>query len=93
MTSVLFPLALKAVSLISALTVMLQEQHQTGGDMESQALCSTGMDAPARNGTACQHHLWMKMQATTVDFDGFVMCLTKSGSLRHVLTNLSPNFC
>lgn len=63
MTSVLFPLALKAVSLISALTVMLQEQHQTGGDMESQALCSTGMDAPARNGTACQHHLWMQANA------------------------------
>lgn len=52
MTSVLFPFTLEAVSLISALIVMLQEQHQTGGGMESQALCCAGMDAPDRNGTA-----------------------------------------
>lgn len=39
--SVLFPLALEAVSLTSTLAVMLQEQQQTGGDTESQGLCCT----------------------------------------------------
>jgi len=62
MASVLFPLALGAVSLISMLAVMLQKQQQTGGDTGSQALCCTSRDAPAwQNCAACQHPLWMQV--------------------------------
>lgn len=54
MTSVLLPFSLEAVSLMSALTVMLQEQHQTGGDVGARLSAVLGWMhqlgmVPARN--------------------------------------------